>query len=65
MERYYVKVKGERGSAVAHDTLAEAYKEAKWMHTKHGGKRLVYVLQVIGTIEPAEALQRAQKVAVL
>jgi len=65
LERYYIKVKGERGSVIAHDTLAEAYAEAKRLHVLHRRKKLVYVLQVVGTIEPKPDLQRAPKVAAL
>ena len=52
MERYYLKVQGEPGPAVAHDTLEEAYTEARRLFDLKSGKRRVYVLQVIGTIEP-------------
>lgn len=54
MERYYLKVKGMAGSVVAHDTLADAYKEARRLFDLNEQSRCVYVLQVIGTIEPEE-----------
>lgn len=52
MERYYIKVKGKMGSVIAHDSLEEAYTEARRLFDLEGGQRRVYVLQVIGTIEP-------------
>lgn len=52
MERYYLKVQGMPGPSVAHDTLADAYKEARRLFNLNLGKRRVYVLQAIGTIEP-------------
>jgi len=54
MERYYVKVQGARGPAAHHPTLAEAYTEARRLFEKVGQDRRVYVLQVIGTIDPKE-----------
>ena len=52
MERYYLKVQGQQGPVVAHDTLEEAYIEARRLSGLLAGMRRVYVLQVIGTIEP-------------
>ena len=52
MEKYYVKVSGEQGPKVPHKTLAEAYTEARRLFEITGQSRRVYVLQVIGTIEP-------------
>jgi len=54
MERYYVKIKGTTGANVAHDTLAEAYIEARRLFELVEQSRRVYVLQVIGTLEPTE-----------
>jgi hypothetical protein len=54
IERYYVKVKGAEGSRCAHDTLAEAYTEARRLFDLIGRNRRVYVLQVIGTVEPED-----------
>lgn len=54
MERYYLKVEGMAGPVVAHETLADAYAEARRLHKINLAKRRVYVLQVIGTIEPTE-----------
>ncbi len=61
MERYYLKVKGLQGPTVAHDTLADAYIEARRLFEKFGQLRRVYVLQVVGTIDPVEA--KLKKVA--
>ena len=54
MERYYVKVKGSLGAQMPHDTLADAYAEARRLFELIGQSRRVYVLQVIGTIDPPE-----------
>ena len=54
MERYYVKVKGAPGPQVGHDTLADAYAEARRLFELIGKDRRVYVLQVIGTIDPEQ-----------
>ena len=64
MERYYLKVKGMQGPTVAHDTLAEAYTEARRLFEKFGQSRRVYVLQAIGTIEPEKKVARSRKTAV-
>ncbi len=34
MERYYLKVKGMQGPVVAHDSLADAYTEARRLFEK-------------------------------
>jgi hypothetical protein len=52
IERYYIKVAGGEGSRVPHDTLAAAYTEARRLFDLVGRNRRVYVLQVIGTLEP-------------
>lgn len=49
---YYLKVSGQRGPAVAHKTIAEAYTEARRLYELHNGQIRVRVLQQIGTIEP-------------
>ena len=52
MEKYYLKVSGQRGCLVPHKTLAEAYVEAQRLFELHGKAKRVYVLQPIGTLEP-------------
>jgi hypothetical protein len=52
LERYYIKVKGMAGSVVAHDTLEDAYTEARRLFDLNGRARRVYVLQAIGALEP-------------
>jgi hypothetical protein len=59
MERYYIKVSGKRGPAIAHHTLEEAYTEARRLFDLRSGSRRVYVLQVIGTLEPKGEAQAA------
>jgi len=54
MERYYLKVSGMEGSRIPHKTLADAYTEARRLFDLARQKRRVYVLQVIGTIDPEE-----------
>ena len=52
MDRYYVKVSGATGSLVPHDTLAKAYIEARRLFDLRGRSRRVYVLQVVGALDP-------------
>jgi len=52
MDQWYCKVSGEAGPRVPHKTLAKAYTEARRLFDLHGRTRRVYVLEVIGTIEP-------------
>lgn len=55
MERYYLKVKGMQGPRASHKSLAKAYIEAQRLFELEGQQKRVYVLQVIGTIEPKKA----------
>lgn len=72
LERYYVKVKGSLGCQVAHDTLADAFAEAKRLHEINQCKKRVYVMQVVGLLEsdpppdkkrPRLSRQRRMKIA--
>lgn len=63
MERYYIVVEGERGPAVAHDTLVKVYTEARRLYEQYSCTRRVFVLQAIGTLEPLPEGERPQKAA--
>ena len=52
IERYYVKVSGMRGPQAHHNTLTQAYTEARRLYDLNGRTRRVYVLQAVGAIEP-------------
>ncbi len=52
MDQWYCKVSGSIGAKVPHDSLASAYIEARRLFDLNGQARRVYVLEVIGTIEP-------------
>ncbi len=62
MERWYLKVSGETGPKVPHKSLAKAYTEARRLFDLYGRTRRVYVLEVIGTIEPEVAEVKPGKV---
>ena len=53
VERFYVKVQGTIGCRASHKTLESAYREAKRLWDINGGERRVDVLQVLGSLEPA------------